>query len=63
MAIFLILMLFIGKSQVDSNGQSIMSYLHAPLNLHFVFLFSPDTEEEAASDDDFWSMDEWEGDS
>jgi len=24
---------------------------------------SPDTEEEAESDDDFWSMDEWEGDS
>ena len=31
--------------------------------MHFVLLFSPDTEEEAESDDDFWSMDEWEGDS
>ena len=40
-----------------------MSYLNARLNLHFVFLFSPDIEEEAESDDDFWSMDEWEGDS
>ena len=51
------------KSKVDFNSQSIMSYLHARLNLHFVFPFSPDTEEEAESDDDFWSMDEWEGDS